>query len=158
MFFKKKAVYGDHHQFITHRPVFGIVLSSALGFLFGGTFWAMIAPLCIVWHYLHDTEGFGGGGIAWLWPFSKFYYSPFRVVLPEKSLMAENQGKLEEWLETTWLAPSKTSVVEIAIGSVMLGVVSVNIFDWRVGLFVVVVIWLCTIFLWSAIPYLKIRK
>jgi hypothetical protein len=155
MFFKKKAVYGDHHQFVTHRPLFGIVLSSTLGFLLGGTFWAMVAPLCVVWHYLHDTEGFGGGGIAWFWPFSKFYYSPLRIVPPEKSLMAENQDEHEEWLETTWLVPSKTAVIEITIGSVMLGVVSANIFDWKAGLFMVATIWLFTVLLWLLFPYHK---
>ena len=154
MFFKEKAIYGDHHQFITHRPLFGIALSSMLGFFLGGLFWAIVATLCIAWHYLHDTEGFGGGGIAWFWPFSQLYYSPFRIVSQKESLMAQH----EEWLETTWLVPSKTSVVEIAIGSVFLGIVSTNIFDWKVGLFMLVIIWLCTVLLWLAFPYLKSRE
>jgi len=157
MFWQKNEVYGDHHQFITHRPLFGIILFSTIGFLFGGTFWAIVAPLCVIWHYIHDTEGFGGGGIAWFWPFSNLYYSPFRVVHPEQSVMAEEQYRHEEWVETTWLMPSKTSITEIAIGSIMIGIVSSSIFDWKTGLFVVVWIWLCVIFMWWLFPHIKTR-
>ena len=148
MFFKKKRVYGDHHQFITHRPVFGIALSSLFGLLLGGDFWVIAAPSCLFWHYLHDTEGFGGGGVAWFWPLSKQYYSPFRIASPEKSLMGQNQDRHDNWLEATWLVPSKKSVTEIAIGSALLGIVAINIFDWKAGLLTVDAVWMCVFSLW----------
>lgn len=146
---KNGKMDGDHHQLITHRPIFGITLFSTLGFLLGGTFWAVMSFFCITWHYLHDTEGiFGGEGIAWLWPFSKLYYSPWRAVLPEESLMTKYADH-EKWLDETWLKPSKISLSEIIVGLILLQIVAEKVFNWKVGMFFILVIWLCLVLLWS---------
>lgn len=64
----------DHHQYLMHRPLFGLVCAPLLGYALGGTFWALVAGILVLWHYVHDTEGFLGRGVAWLWPFSSWYY------------------------------------------------------------------------------------
>ncbi|MEK7133418.1 MAG: metal-dependent hydrolase [Patescibacteria group bacterium] len=147
--FSKKTTF-DHHQFITHKPVPMSLLFLMLGYFLGGVFWAIIASLCLLWHYLHDTEYIlGGGGIAWLWPLSKLYYSPWRIVSPEKSLMAEHKNH-EKWLEEIWCKPSKTSVIEIFLGLILLLIIAQKgLNNWRIGAFFIIVIWLFLLFLWG---------
>jgi hypothetical protein len=149
MYMKKGGVYGDHHQFLTHRPIIGLAIADGLGWLFGGFFWAVISRACLLFHYLHDTEGFGtGGGIAWFWPLSKKYWSPWRAVTPEKSLMAQNQNH-QEWLENNWLAPNPLAIAEILTGCIFLMITAAGIGNWRAGMFFVIIVWLGAFLLWS---------
>lgn len=158
MFARKGRVYGDHHQFITHRPLVTMTLATAMGILLNNMFWTITAPLCLFWHYVHDTEGFGGGGIAWLWPFSKLYYSPRRTVSPKTSLMASEKDKFDSWLENRWMTPNATSIVEISAGSIMLGSVLINAVNWQLGCFAMLFIWATLTSMWQAHAYLKNRK
>lgn len=121
MFLARGRVYGDHHQFITHRPIFGIGIATLAGYFIGGSFWMLTALICVVWHYIHDTEEFANGGIAWLWPISSqyVYFSGFKH--PSESMRAKFIGKHDEWLNLVWLQPSRTSVIETSIGSLALG-------------------------------------
>lgn len=77
-FLRGRHARNDHHQYITHRPIFGVsvalLLGGAYGVATGMWLWCAVAPLLVLWHYLHDTEGFLGRGIAWLWPISPWHY------------------------------------------------------------------------------------
>lgn len=123
MFANREGVYTDHHQFITHRPIFGIGVAAIVGYLTGGFFWMATASTCLCWHYVHDTEGFGGGGIAWLWPICGKYicFSGFKD--PRQSIMVEGVGgeAFNEWLDDVWLRPSRTSVTHLGIGALAIG-------------------------------------
>lgn len=121
MFLRRGKVYGNHHEFVTHRPLFGIGIAALVGYLAGGTFWTLTAAICVGWHYIHDTEGLGGGGIAWFWPFSRKYISFSGFKDPDKFLMAEGTGKHDDWLKDVWLQPSGTSVTELGVGSLAIG-------------------------------------
>lgn len=119
LFLKKGKVEGNHHEIITHRPLIMVPLLAGAGMLFGGAFWAITAPACLLWHYLHDTEGFGGGGVGWLWPLSKKYYSPFGNCEPHESLSGSG-GSFHAWIKDTWLRPNKQSAIELALGLIFL--------------------------------------
>lgn len=119
LFLKKGKVEGNHHEIIAHRPLIMIPLMAGAEALLGSAFWSVAAALCLLWHYLHDTEGFGGGGVAWLWPLSKKYYSPLRSCEPHESL-AGALGSFHAWIKDTWLRPNKQSAIELALGSFFL--------------------------------------
>lgn len=138
-----------HHQYLAHRPLIGIGFAALIGWLLGGPFWALVASCCLLWHYIHDTEGFSGSGIAWFWPFSKRYYSPFRIVNPEDSLSGQNRDKHNDWLDTTFLFPSHQAIIEIAISSIFLGIVGGAVLTWWIGILLFVLIWLSAVCVWS---------
>ncbi|MBI1957039.1 metal-dependent hydrolase [Candidatus Gottesmanbacteria bacterium] len=158
MFLWKHKVYGNHHEYITHRPLIMIAAAFIIGAFTDGFFWAIAAPLCVFWHFVHDTEGLGGGGIAWLWPFSKKYLSPITgVVSPKHSLAAQFQGKYDRWLDTTWLVPSKTSLIELVAGSILFSIAAKAVLGWRMGAVLLVLLWICVISVWLAFSFLKAR-
>lgn len=132
--FKAKDLKGwDHHQTLTHRPIIMLpvftVLGALVGFLSGNiVLYASVFFLCVFWHYIHDTKEFGGGGIAWFWPYSKKYWSFTSVELPEDSEM----GKHESY--QMWIHPSALSVRELSITAIVL--VAVAFFDSRFVVFV----------------------
>lgn len=113
---------GDHHQTLMHRPIILLPIVALVGWLLGGAFWSVTATLCVFWHYLHDTPEFGGGGVAWFWPFSRNYWSILKgAISPERSLMAMSEAGHKQWLKEKWLRPSTISIREIEIGSAALG-------------------------------------
>jgi hypothetical protein len=105
----------DHRQTPFHRPLLVLPIVTLLGFLFGGIAWASIAFLCVLWHYLHDTNFVDTSyGIAWLWPFSDQYWSVWG------SYMGQSDMGHHQWLAHYWLRPTFLSVREIGIGAVCL--------------------------------------
>lgn len=122
---------GDHHQTLMHRPIFLLPIVAVTGWLVGGFFWSTTATLCVFWHYLHDTPEFGGGGLAWFWPFSQKYWSILKGgISPERSIMAMSESEHRKWLEEKWLQPSKISFREIGLGAWSLGI-SCAIITWN---------------------------
>ncbi len=121
---------GDHHQTLMHRPIVILPITAIAGWLLGGAFWSATATACVFWHYLHDTPEFGGGGVAWFWPFSKKYWS-FRNewISPERSVMANSETDHKSWIEETWLKPSAISCREIEVGAISIGIAS-TISEW----------------------------
>lgn len=107
MFVHKGLVYGDHHQeSLMHRPIVIIPTTTLFANLLGGNQWSLITFMCITWHYIHDTKILGGGnGLNWLWPFTK--NNPFK-------------SSHENWVENTWLRPSRKSAIEISLGFILL--------------------------------------
>jgi len=135
MFIRKGKVYTDHHQFITHRPVFGITIAVLIGWVGGGINWSITATACVFWHYLHDTYGFGGGGIAWLWPFSKYYLSARgKMIKPKDSAMNCDP---EVWLHSRVLSPNKQPCIEFSLSAILLGIVGSMIFGQTIGIVIV---------------------
>jgi hypothetical protein len=103
----------DHRQSIFHRPflVLPVIIFSA--YVFGGVMWAVIAGMCVLGHYIHDTNFTGTDyGIAWFWPFSHKYWSVFGSFIPETF----ETGSHYEWLKKNWLRPSYLSIREIGSG------------------------------------------
>ena len=114
---------GDHHQTIVHRPLVMlplVVLSGWIAdqYLGSSFFWTLIASTCVFYHYVHDMPEFGGGGIAWLWPFSSKYWS-FRYSGVEPS--ASPPMEHAEWIHTHWYRPTAVSIRETGIGTITLG-------------------------------------
>jgi hypothetical protein len=101
-------VNSAHHRSPLHRPVLLLPLITIVGWLAGGEWLAYTAFICVLWHYVHDTKGFGGGGIAWAWPFSKKYWS----LTGSHELYHMNHA---QWIENYWLKPTKLSIREVMV-------------------------------------------
>lgn len=122
LYFIKRQTTGNHHELLSHRPLFTLPLATAIAYKLGGSFWGLLAGCALLWHFIHDTEGFGGGGIAWIWPFSKKYYSLSGGKEPISSHAAAVLD-FHKWLRDYWLWPSRQSLVETALGSLLFGIV-----------------------------------
>ena len=159
MYLKRGEIYGDHHQYFTHRPIVGLPLAALIGFAVGGLFWCAVAIICVFWHYVHDTEGpTGGGGIAWFWPFSEKYRSPWKTSDPKQSLSGQAIGRQDELLESEWLAPSARSVSELVAGTILFSVAAANLFNWFIGIVCAAIIWLGITSVWGAYALFKARS
>ncbi len=108
-------VEGNHHVTLLHRPVLVIPAAALAGYLLGGHAWALVAFLCVSWHYLHDTPPLGMGGIAWLWPLDSRYWSPWGPQEPHTAGMSHY-----EWLKKYWFTLSPTFCMEVGAGLVAL--------------------------------------
>ena len=136
----------NHHETIMHRPVVIIPIATATAALLGGTFFALVALICVTWHYLHDMREFGGGGIAWAWPYSRLYLSFLGNEQPEDAKM---NFETENYLE--WLNPTPLSVREFILATILLIVSSQLIFGsiW-IGIGVGACLWLGAGAVWGA--------
>jgi len=159
MFVRKGKMYDDHHQWLTHRPIVMLPFSLIPGMIAGDLFWFITAGACIFWHFLHDTEGvFGGAGIAWFWPFSKKYISPFKAAIdPEESESWQYRLTQTEIMEVIWLRPSKTSLGELSAGSLLFSIVTGNIFGPIFGSTIFILIWITIVSTWLVYTHLKAR-
>lgn len=137
-----------HHEIWAHRPLIVVPIGMLFGFLAGDIFWASIAGSCLLGHYLHDTEGLGGGGIAWFWPFSRNYYSPTKGgAPPEQSLQAEWNGRDLEWF-SLWFRPSALSLREIGIGSLFFSIAIGVLWGFEAGVLGMMAVWGSTCSIW----------
>lgn len=99
----------DHRQTIFHRPLVMIPVVSLTCYAFGGSFWALTAVACLLWHFLHDVDWFGRRyGVAWFWPFSKHFWSIYGAFTPPSNLAHQ------DWLASHWLRPTQLSVTELS--------------------------------------------
>jgi len=106
----------DHHTSLWHRPILVIALSVALAYVLGGAPWAVIAFICLLWHFVHDTGWVDDvTGIAWLWPFSDRFVSWYGLYTPD------SYPDHHEWLELSWVRPTLLSVGEITLGLAAVG-------------------------------------
>lgn len=155
MFIRKGKVYTDHHQFISHRPIVGIALVTLIGWVISGIDWSITAAACVLWHYIHDTYGFGGGGIAWLWPVSGSYLSARgKMIRPEDS---EMNCDPEVWLHSRVLAPNKQPCVEFSLSAILLGIVNGVMFGPIIGIIIVFAIIGFVLGMWYARACLATR-
>lgn len=106
----------EHKTSLMHRPFIVIPLATLIAWWLGGNFWAIVACACVFVHFVHDTKGFGDGGLEWFWPLSKREWSLTGVEDPQP------KPPLEEWIYGRWLVPTKLSVLEIVLGSIALGI------------------------------------
>lgn len=106
-----REVKGNHHTTLMHRPVLIIPAAALAAYLLGGHAWVMVAFLCVSWHYLHDTPPLSQGGIAWLWPLDRRYWSVWGAQEPRMGHANHN-----EWLKQNWMRPSRLSITEIGAG------------------------------------------
>ncbi len=146
---------GDHHQSIFHRPLVMIPVVGLLALIAGGDFWCAAISVCLFWHYLHDTRGFGGGGIAWFWPFSRKYWSLTGGQEPESSIMATSESGHVEWINTVWLRPSRICVRHTVTGSLLLGIALSLVTNAQTGIIAFTVVLLSISSLWMLNNFLK---
>jgi hypothetical protein len=105
-----KEVTFDHHQTLWHRPALVLVVVGGLLYVFGTTTWCVIAVICLIYHYLHDTGWVSKAtGIAWLWPFSARAFSWF-------GFYDQVPSDHHPWLQNYWCTPTARSVSELGIG------------------------------------------
>lgn len=105
----------NHHTTIMHRPLFLIPLAALVAYALGGAAWALLASLCVAWHFVHDTPPLSPSGIAWVWPLSEKFLSIYGARDPRVGTMLH-----DEWVQTYWLRPTVRSVSEIGAGLVAL--------------------------------------
>lgn len=139
----------EHHTTLMHRPLFLLPVATLVAWWFGGSFWSAVTFLCVLWHFIHDTKGFGDNGLEWLWPFSKKEWFFFG---------SEDPGPkpgLEEWLETKWLVPSGRSFGEMAIGCAAFGSGTGLIYGGTIGALLAMTCALGTIAVWVAHRFVR---
>lgn len=138
-------VQGDHHQLPTHFPLVMLTLVPLAAFVVSGRRGMILAFVCLAWHFIHDTREFGGGGIAWLWPFSSDYWSLSGSSTPSIAPHADEMQKL-------WGTPNAFAVRELAIGSLSLFAASAILKSRGYVLlacFIALGVWTTTALLWS---------
>lgn len=154
-FWKKNAT--GHHEYLTHRPIIGIMLATVLGFLLGGAFWAWCTGIAVSWHYLHDTDGFlglSGGGIAWFWPISKKYVGMrgFRTQLvswASKEYRGDEGNDCDD-IYQTYLTATRRSLTEFFLTGIFTGYVVGDLFGFGFGCAVAALFWMTVQGLWIA--------
>src|SRR3989344_1984430 len=141
---KRGRSFTSHRTLLTHRPLVMLPLFSALGFVGGGVFWAVTAPACLAWHYLHDTESkwipFGSGTVEWLWPLVKACGT---TVTPPK----EPPNALQ-WLRRVWLTPTTRSLGELLAATYFLLVIGDSLGWTTLALPLLAVCWVVVIVTW----------
>lgn len=110
-----REVQGNHHTTLLHRPILLIPAATLAAWALGGQAWALVAFLCVAWHYLHDTPPLSQGGIAWLWPFDRRYWSPWGPKEPHMG-----HANHHEWLKENWMRLSPMLCAETGAGFVAL--------------------------------------
>ena len=114
-FLTDRKIVGNHHETLMHRPLLVIPIATTIAYLIGGWYWAVTTFVCVLWHYVHDTQGFGGGGLTWGWPLSEKYWS---LTGPHEPAMMDH----DEWIRKFWMQLTPFSTRELLIGSVALGI------------------------------------
>lgn len=138
---------GNHHEALPHRPILMFpVVTLIVGFI-GGSEWVVIAWLCLMWHYTHDTHPFGGG-LAWLWPFSNLYWSPVAPPLDPKDSVMATASRQWEWMEQNIFRPTKHCIGETVASTVLFFIVLGNLWTWWIGLAVGLVEWIVLFGIW----------
>ncbi len=119
---------GDHRLTIMHRPLIMLPACMLLAYLVGGGYWAIIAGLCLAWHYAHDSAWLGSvSDIDWFWPIT---HRPLPYI------------DHPVWRETFWLVPSKLAIIEIGLGIFILGFLVIFYTSPFVGIGVAVLLWI----------------
>ncbi len=146
---KKYAGAEDHHASLMHRPILVLPAVTFAAWWLGGTPWAIVAFLCVFWHFVHDTKQFGDAGLAWFWPFSKKEWS---LVGPEDP---PQNPKVVDWIYGRWLTPSPMSFLEITIGATALAIGSYLVFGYRTAEVFFVLPLIGAFFVWGLFSTIK---
>jgi hypothetical protein len=140
-------IKGDHHQLLTHTPLFIIPVVMLIGLLWGKTVEdPRILPLLtigVLWHLLHDSPELGGGGIRWAWPHTNWYLTLSGGWINPATLAEGSTPKL-------WGSPNAFAIREICIGSVALVAAAwIARRELWLGAGIVACVWVCTATLWN---------
>jgi hypothetical protein len=136
----------DHHETLMHTPLVMLMVATAVAALVGGALWAVIVFICVLWHYLHDTRMFGvvgGGGLAFLWPYSHQPWSP--LGWEEREPFIEHK----KWLREVWLRQTDKSVKEIGVGTAALFFALWMSGFLLLGVVIVALVWVGTFWVWK---------
>lgn len=102
-------VEGNHRASLMHMPLLVVPAAVAVAWMFGGSMWALIALLCLLWHYLHDTVE----GVKWCWPLSQnFFCFRGRVLF--------GGGNHQSLVQKVWLVPNDRTLIEWSLGCVVI--------------------------------------
>ena len=152
VFMAAKGTRVNHHELITHRPILVIPICVLVCWAIGGKIWGLIGGVCVLWHYLHDTEDLLGGGIALFWPLSSKYHSIRRIITPEQSTMNITHNVA---LETTTLRPSKKAFIETSVSTILLSVVVGGTINYAAAAAIAGFIWISLISVWNMFGKMK---
>lgn len=145
----KQALANGHHESWDHWPMFMMVLGTMLGLIVGGLYWGIVSFLCLLFHYTHDMEFWGSGGIPFFAPANFRYFAWWRGFDdPQTSAMFRPENELDPWIQRNWLRPSWMSVREISVGSIALFTAVSMVMSHEVGFLVFAFCWIGTILVW----------
>ncbi|OGZ05693.1 MAG: hypothetical protein A2762_02545 [Candidatus Lloydbacteria bacterium RIFCSPHIGHO2_01_FULL_54_11] len=144
-----------HHEYLTHRPIVGIPLAIVVGWVLGGEFWAWCAGVGVLWHYLHDTQGFlclYDSGLAWCWPFSKKYWGvqDGKIVSQTLDEFLRKTDSAFENIYEVYLVPTRRSVFEFLLTGVFVGVLAGDLFGVLPSIVGALFVWIGAFGLWIA--------
>ncbi len=151
MLAERKQSLVDHHDFLTHRPAVMVPIAALAGYVFGGQFWAFVFAGILFVHYLHDTRGLSGGGIAWLWPLDSRHIGVSRlgIIITEPREASALWPNHNAWLDNEYLTPSRRSLVELSFSSILLSIVFWQALGIYYAIAAVFIAWSLAGFLWS---------
>lgn len=145
----KNPLANGHHESWDHWPVSMMFYGVALGLVFGGWYWGSVSFLCLLFHYTHDMEFWGSGGIPFFAPIDLRYFAWWRGFYdPQTSVMYKPETELDPWIQRNWLRPSWMSVREMTFGSLALALSSSMILGFKVGFFLFAFCWIGTVLVW----------
>jgi hypothetical protein len=137
---------GLHHESVFHWPIPDIIVGGIVGYVLGGWAWAMIAALCLCAHYIHDAVFMGRDGLAWFFRLHRLFWT--RRGIPDPYYVDHNS-----WIAERWLKPSWHSMLEIAYGSVALGLaVTIAAGSNQAGILTLVMTWVGALIVWVGYP------
>ncbi len=99
-------VVGNHRESLMHMPLLIIPSAVVAAWIVGGNLWALIAFLCVLWHYLHDTLE----GIKWFSPFFSQSFFCYRGRVPLEA------GNHASFVQKVWLVPNPRTLIEWSFG------------------------------------------
>jgi hypothetical protein len=135
---RKYATVADHHTTLMHRPIIVLPIATALAWLIGGNFWAIVTVLCVSWHYFHDTRALSDGGIDLFWPL------PARVT----GFVEPPRVDLIDWLRWRWFKPTTFALTELKLGSLGMFIGVFQVLGSPAAIAAVVACWIGFAFVW----------
>jgi|GEM_PF-3563594 len=151
-----RGSFVDHHQLPTHFPLVMVPLAAVVAGVLGGGRFAVLAVLCLAWHFVHDSPPLGGG-IAWAAPFNFDYWSWSGQRVPPIY-------PTHEAFMRGWAAPSPLALSELVMGSVALGVAATLLNSKELTLrypalyaFTVIGVWVSAWSIWAPQAIIALR-
>lgn len=122
---------GDHRSTIMHIPIVMLPCYTFAAWVLGGQFWAVTTFLCLFYHYVHDSRIFSVGDVDWFWTGRELPWM-----------------ETPEWLKQYWLRPTKTSALELLIGSAVLTYVVSERLNTKVAVAITTIVIVTNIMTW----------
>lgn len=117
------------HRDLLHKPLFIIPIFAIL-YASVSPFWAYLATLCLLAHFIHDSTG-SGYGVKWFLPFSQNTYKlcENRIICkwtPKETAKNPWSPTLDWWLEEYYLKLTTEGMAGVILAIIAL----IIIFTW----------------------------